>query len=204
MIQGFLQGLMVGFSIAAPVGPIGLLCIQRTLAGGRIAGLVSGLGAATADAFYGAIAGFGVTFVSTFLVAQQAWIRLLGGLFLIFLGVRVLRSKPRGSSANPTNRRLVTDYASTLVLTLSNPLTIISFAAVFVGLGLVGGGRDYLTAGVLVAGVFSGSSLWWVILSASVGAFKQRFGTRAMSWVNRLSGAVIGIFGLLALASLLV
>ena len=145
--------MIIGLSIAAPVGPIGLLCIQRTLAKGRASGLVSGLGAASADALYGAIAGFGITSVSGFLVTQQLWIRLLGGLFLIILGVRIFLKVPLGSAEVIGRINLGSDYASTLGLTLSNPLTILSFAAVFVGLGLIGSSGDFASAPSLVLGV---------------------------------------------------
>lgn len=201
LFQGLLQGVVIGFSIAAPVGPIGLLCIQRTLARGRASGLVSGLGAATADGVYGGIAGFGMTFVSTLLVSQQAWIRLLGGAFLVYLGARIFLNIPRDSSVVVGSRRLVNDYATTLALTLSNPLTIISFAAVFAGLGVASNAGDYGAATVLVSGVFVGSALWWILLSVVVAAVRQRLHSGGMRWVNRLSGTIIAIFGIIALLS---
>jgi threonine/homoserine/homoserine lactone efflux protein len=204
LIQSFLQGLLVGFSIAAPVGPIGLLCIQRTLSKGRISGLVSGLGAATADATYGAVAGFGLTFISTLLVHEQLWIRLLGGAFLIYLGARIFLSIPKETDGAVKGQRLTSDYATTFALTLSNPVTIVAFAAVFAGLGLIGQAEDYVTATALVSGVFAGSTLWWVILSSSVGTLKGKLRPDQMRWVNRLSGLVIVAFGLAALLSLIV
>ena len=202
MVQGFLEGLVIGFSIAAPVGPIGLLCIQRTLNYGRRAGLVSGLGAATADATYASIAGFGVTFVSSFLVNEQLWIRLLGGAFLILLGLRTFLSVPRDSTVSEGRKRLANDYASTFALTLSNPLTIVSFVAVFTGLGILGQARDYWAATELVTGVFAGSTLWWIVLSTGVGSLKGKVSPGRMRWVNRLSGAVIAGFGVVAILSL--
>lgn len=205
MIPGFfLQGLVMGFSIAAPVGPIGLLCIQRSLSKGRIAGLASGLGAATADALYGSLAGFGVAYVSNFLVEEQTWIRLVGGVFLLYLGSRIYLSVPKDSAVEAGERSLVGDYGSTFVLTLSNPLTIISFAAIFAGLGLAGAGGDYASAVVLVSGVFSGSALWWVILSTGVGSLRTRLTSSGMRWVNRISAALIVAFGLVALFSLVI
>ncbi len=195
---------MVGFSIAAPVGPIGLLCIQRSLANGRVSGLVSGLGAATADAMYGSMAGFGVAYVSDFLVGEQAWIRLIGGAFLIYLGLRIYFSAPKNSAVAAEGRNLAGDYVSTFALTLSNPLTIISFAAIFAGLGLAGAGGDYVGAVTLVSGVFSGSTLWWVILSAGVGWLSTRLRSGGMRWVNGISGVLIVTFGLVALLSLVV
>jgi threonine/homoserine/homoserine lactone efflux protein len=196
-----LKGILLGFSIAAPVGPIGVLCIRRTLAGGRLSGFVSGLGAATADAFYGSIAGFGLTFISGFLVSQQAWLRLLGGAFLLYLGIRTFVAKTAQTAAAANGEGLAGDYASTLLLTLTNPLTIISFAAIFAGLGVASGSSDYASAATLVAGVFLGSASWWFILSGGVSLFRTRFSLTGMNWVNRISGAIILGFGVLALLS---
>ena len=202
MLFGFyFQGLVVGFSIAAPVGPIGLLCIQRSLAKGRGSGLVSGLGAATADAVYGSVAGFGLALVSAFMVSEQGWIRLVGGAFLVYLGARIWRGAEREAEPAERSRGLLGDYGSTFVLTLSNPLTIISFAAIFAGLGLVGTGGDYGAAAALVFGVFSGSALWWVVLSTGVGFFRNRLRSGGMRWVNRGSGVMIASFGVVALLS---
>lgn len=207
-ITFLLRGLVLGFSIAAPVGPIGVLCIRRTLADGRAAGLASGLGAATADALYGCIAGFGLTFLSGFLVSQQTWLRLAGGAFLCWLGIKTLLARPvenrQAVPEAPRSHGLAGAYASTLFLTLTNPMTILSFAAIFAGLGLAGsGGRDYASAGMLVLGVFLGSAAWWLLLSSGVGLFRQKFSPRAMQWVNRLSGVVIAGFGVAALLSAL-
>jgi threonine/homoserine/homoserine lactone efflux protein len=206
-----LRGLMVGFSIAAPVGPIGVLCIRRTLAEGRAFGFVSGLGAATADAVYGGVAGFGLTFVSSFLVGQQAWFRLVGGAFLCYLGLRTFLSQPAKDVASTRTSGLLGAYASTLFLTLTNPMTILSFAAIFAGLGPVlspvegsalgDGGGSYLSAAVLVLGVFLGSALWWLLLSGGAGLFRHKLDLQKLRWVNRISGAVIAAFGLLALLS---
>jgi threonine/homoserine/homoserine lactone efflux protein len=203
-ITFLLKGLLIGFSIAAPVGPIGVLCIQRTLDRGRIYGFVTGLGAATADGFYGFIAGFGLTIISSFLVAQQQWIRLIGGIFLVYLGLRTLLSRPATKAATIKERNLLSAYASTVFLTLTNPTTILSFAAVFAGIGLGGATRDYLAASILVCGVFLGSALWWFILSGGVNLFRKKFNTQGLRWVNRISGLIILGFGLLALGSLLV
>lgn len=196
-----LRGLIIGFSIAAPVGPIGVLCIRRTLTEGRASGLVSGLGAATADAIYGCIAGFGLAFISNFMVSQQVWLRLIGGVFLCYLGLKTLLTKPAEQAASTNGNGLVGAYASTLFLTLSNPMTIISFAAIFSGLGLAGTSGNYVSAGVLVLGVFIGSALWWLILSGGVGIFREKFNTHGLLWVNRFSGVIITGFGLFALLS---
>lgn len=197
-----LKGFVIGFSIAAPVGPIGVLCMRRTLAGGYVSGFVSGLGAATADAIYGSIAGLGLTLVSDFLVSQQAWLRLIGGVFLCYLGLRTFLAQPSEHTVSAKQNGLIGDFASTLFLTLTNPLTIISFAAVFAGLGLGDSSGNYASAGVLIAGVFLGSALWWLLLSGSVGLFRARFTPHGLRWVNKISGAIIAGFGLLALLSL--
>lgn len=195
-----LKGVIIGLSIAAPVGPIGVLCIRRTLAEGRRAGLVSGLGAATADAIYGCIAAFGLTFISGFLVSQQTWLRLIGGLFLCDLGARALLTRPAERPAAASGVGLGGVYASTFILTLTNPMTILSFAAVFAGLGLANTGGDYVSALLLVGGVFLGSASWWLLLSGGVSLFRDRFGTAGLTWVNRVSGLVIIAFGVVALA----
>ena len=196
------RGIVIGFSIAAPVGPIGVLCIRRTLAEGRLSGLVSGLGAATADSIYGCIAGFGLTFISNIFVQQQVWFRLIGGVFLCYLGLKTLLTKPREQAAPAEGKGLVGAYASTFFLTLTNPLTILSFAAVFAGFGVADASRSYVSASVLVLGVFTGSALWWLVLSGSVGLFRTRFDPRGLHWVNRISGLIITGFGLFALLSL--
>ena len=199
----FLRGVLLGLAIAAPVGPIGVLCIRRTLAQGLLAGLVSGLGAATADAFYGFVAAFGLTFISSFLIDQQSWIRLIGGLFLCYLGIRTFLAPVAEEAATSAGNGLIAAYSSTLFLTLTNPLTILSFAAVFAGLGVGAAAGDYGAAVATVLGVFSGSALWWLALSTGVSLFRSRFTPRAMRWVNRISGVVILGFGVAALLSLL-
>ncbi len=198
----FLRGLIIGFSIAAPVGPIGVLCIRRTLANGRLSGLATGLGAATADGMYGCVAGFGLTFISGILINQQMWLRLFGGLFLCYLGIKTLLSQPAGQEAKAGGTGLLGSYASTFLLTVTNPMTILSFAAIFTGLGLVNTSGSYTSALILVLGVFLGSGTWWFLLSGGVGLFRDKFNTQAMFWVNRISGIVITVFGVIALGGL--
>jgi threonine/homoserine/homoserine lactone efflux protein len=199
----FIKGLIIGFSIAAPVGPIGALCIRRTLSQGRHAGLVSGLGAATADAVYGFIAGFGLTFISDFLIHQQIWLRMSGGVFLCFFGIRTFFSKSNSGTSDLKSNGLIRSYASTFFLTLTNPLTILSFAAIFAGLGIASYQTGYLSATVLVIGVFLGSCLWWFILSTGVGFFRSGLNATGMKWINRVVGIVITGFGIIALIGLL-
>jgi len=198
-----LRGLIIGFSIAAPVGPIGVLCIRRTLTEGRTHGLISGLGAATADAIYGCVAGFGLTFISNFLINQQIWLRLIGGSFLCFLGVRTFLSKP-AEKADPTKANgLFSAYASTFFLTLTNPMTILSFAAIFAGFGVGSAEGSYVSAAILVLGVFIGSALWWLVLSATVSMFRKKFTASGLQWINRIAGIILVGFGLIVLFSLL-
>ncbi len=198
--------MLIGFSIAAPVGPIGVLCIRRTLSEGRAAGFASGLGAATADAIYGLVAGFGLTAVSAALLEYQAWIRLVGGLFLCYLGVRSFLARPV-EDVEAADRRgggLLGAYGSTLLLTLTNPVTILAFAAIFAGLNVgLDGGVDYGAAGTLVGGVFVGSALWWLLLSGLTGLFHARITPRTLRWINRVAGVVILGFGVIALVGLL-
>lgn len=195
----FYKGILLGLSIAAPVGPIGVLCIRRTLAKGRTSGLLSGLGTATADALYGCIAAFGITAVSVFLVEQQSYLRLVGGLFLLYLGITTFRSSPAVFSSKEGRQSFTGDYASAFFLTLTNPMTIISFAGVFAGLGVGAAGVNYQSAACMVLGVFLGSMLWWLLLSTAVDNMRTRFDQQRLSWVNRVSGIIIAAFGVFSL-----
>lgn len=193
-----LKGLLLGFLIAAPVGPIGVLCIQRTLNKGRLSGFVSGLGAATADGFYGAVAAFGLVIISSFLIEQQFILRLVGGAFLLYIGIKSFYSKPQEIDASiKTNTSLVKDYLSTVLLTITNPMTIISFTAVFAGIGFLAG--NFSSALLLVIGVFLGSALWWLILSFGVEWIKSKIKNFSLDIVNKISGVVIVIFAVLIL-----
>ena len=194
-----IKGLIIGLSIAAPVGPIGVLCIRRTLAEGRLSGFSSGMGAATADATYGIIAAFGLTSISSFLIGQQTWLRLIGGLFLCYLGIKTFITKPSDKTISSNKRGLIGNYLSTFLLTITNPMTIISFTAVFAGLGIGTIQTDYWSSLILVVGVFLGSGLWWLTLSTIVHFFGNRFNTKGLTWVNKVSGIVIFIFGVIAL-----
>jgi len=200
MMIFFIKGMAIGFSVAAPVGPIGVLCIRRTLARGRVSGLVTGLGAATADALYGSVAAFGVTFVSNFLIGQQPWLRLVGGGFLLYLGIRIFKAKPKQDIDSKNETAIISDYASTLFLTITNPATILSFAAIFAGLGLGSTNSSYFSASALVCGVFIGSALWWLILSTGVSAFHENIDDVILGFVNKMSGSIILAFGIAALA----
>ena len=199
----FLKGLIIGFVIAAPVGPIGVLCARRTLTHGRRAGFFSGMGAATADAIYGFIAAFGLTFISAFLVGHQSSLRLIGGGLLLFLGAKAFLAKTVKKTDLPRSARHYAGmYTSTFFLTLTNPMTILSFAAVFAGFGLAGTRGSVLSAGVLILGVFLGSAIWWLFLVGLFSLYRKRFQAHQLVWVNRVSGTIIAASGILALLSL--
>ena len=197
----FIKGFIIGFSIAAPVGPIGILCIQRTLSNGNLQGLVTGLGAATADAFYGFIAAFGLTLISNFLVDQTFWFRLIGGLFLCYLGIRAFSKKPSSESVTLKKSSALSAYGTTFFLTLTNPMTILFFAGIFAGLGIANQSIQYAAAGLMVVGVFSGSAAWWLLLSGAAGILRNRFNEAKMVLVNKFSGIIIMVFGVIALIS---
>jgi threonine/homoserine/homoserine lactone efflux protein len=200
----FAKGVMIGLAIAAPVGPIGVLCIRRSLSAGMRAGLVTGLGAAAADAVYGAVAGFGLTSVSVFLLDHQVAIRTLGGAALLVIALRILFAPPAAARQGLNGEaRLAGAFVSCFLLTLTNPTTILSFLAIFAGLGLAEWVRDYGAAAVLVLGVLLGSALWWLFLSGAVSLLRARLSAAALVWINRFSAAVILLFGLFALAPLL-
>lgn len=199
IMEFFVRGVAIGFAIAAPVGPIGMLVIRRTLAEGRTLGLVTGLGAAVADTLYGAVGAFGLSFISGFLVGHAFWTRLIGGFFLCWLGIRTFRARVREGGGDTAAASYLTAFATTVLLTLSNPLTILSFMAVFAGLGL-GMGGGYGAASLVVTGVFLGSALWWVLLSGGVALLRHKLEPAAMRWINRGSGLFLLAYGLAALA----
>lgn len=195
-----LKGLIIGFSLAVPIGPIGILCIHKTLKEGHLSGLVIGAGAATADAIYGCIAAFGLTVVSDILISQELWLRLIGGGFLLFLGVKTFLAHPEEQSTSSNGKGLFGSYVSTFLLTLTNPLTIFAFVGIFTALGL-GNGLNYFSAWTLVLGVFTGSCTWFLVLSYSVTTFRKKFNSVGIVWLNKISGVLIIIFGIIAIIS---
>ena len=199
----FLKGLVIGFSIAAPVGPIGLLCLQRSLAHGRMTGFVSGLGAATADAVYGALAAFGLGVVTHAMISQVHWLRLAGGLFLLYLGFATCRAAAPAAAAQAKEAsRWSLAFVSTFALTLTNPLTILSFVGIFAGIGAESLGQGTGAAALLVAGVFVGSAAWWLFLANAAGWLRPRLQAGGMRFVNLAAGAIIAGFGVWQLAGL--
>lgn len=199
----FLKGIVIGFLISTPVGPIAVLCMQRTLQEGRIHGIVSGLGAATADAVYGFFAASSLSFISNFLIKEQLWFRLVGGLYLCYIGVRICRSKMVQNAAPGDGASHFSNYVSALFLALSNPGTFLVLAAIFAGLGVTQTRVHHVSVGLLVSGVFLGSGLWWFILSSVTGEFLKKLDYVKLAWLNRISAIVIAGFGVLVLTSLI-
>lgn len=196
-----LKGIAIGFALALPIGPIGILCIRKTVAEGHFSGMVVGFGAATADALYGFVAAFGLTVISDALLNQQLWIRLIGGAFLCYLGIKTFLAKMPESSQPTNGKGLIGSFVSTFLLTLTNPLTIIAFIGVFAGFGLRNGELSVGSASVLIAGVFLGSSLWFFLLSYSITLFRNKISSTGLGWVNKVSGMLIVLFGFIAIAS---
>lgn len=191
----------MGFAIAAPVGPIGVLCIQRSLQEGFKMGLMTGLGAALADGTYGLIAGLGLTVIATLLITHAFWIRLVGGIFLLYLGMKIfLTSTNEKTTKGKADKSSWHAFVTTYFLTLTNPMTVLSFIAIFAGLGLVNSSMDYSYALILVLGITLGSAIWWLILSGSVALIlHHKITPLILRLINRLSGLIILAFGIWAL-----
>ncbi len=204
MLAFFLKGIVIGVVIAIPVGPVGILCMRRALFQGRIAGLLSGFGAASGDAFFGVIAASGFTAVSDWLFDYRQWLRLAAAIFLMIAGASALRTPPPVGPPAPRRREsLLTDFASTFALTLSNPVTIFVFIAVFAGFGLSGADLTLARALILVAGVWSGSLFWWLLLSFGAGTFSRFVEPHQLHWINRGSGGALLLCGVALLAAFL-
>lgn len=202
----FIQGLFIGFAIAAPVGPTGILCIQYALHHGFWVGLNAGLGAALADGLYGCVAGFGLTAISSFLIQQQFWIRLLGGFFMLYLGFRLILKPPASLDIYDSQKRSFLSsnaFGTTFLLTLMNPVAMMAFIGVFASLGLGQQQNNYCDAMFLVFGIMLGSALWWLILSSIVTfSFHNRISIRLMKSIHWFSGVIVLLFAWLTLHGL--
>jgi threonine/homoserine/homoserine lactone efflux protein len=193
-IDLFLRGIAAGFAISAPVGPVNVLCVSRTITKGWRAGVVSGFGAASADTFYGAIAGFSISIVIGFLIREQSKLRLFGGILLVLLGIWYYFKRPEPLSKRGADSSDHSDVVTTFLLNLTNPTTVLSFLAVLAVLGLSGQRPAWLTL-IMIGGIFVGSMVWWLILTGITNHFRERFNDRAMLWMNRIGGIAIGAFG---------
>ena len=194
LLVDLLKGVAVGIVIALPVGPVGVLCVRRTLFEGPSFGFISGLGAATADTIFGVIAGFGLTIVRDFMLRFQNWFGAAGGVFLVYVGIRALLRRGDEEPEPVEGEALFAAYVSTFALTITNPITILAFAAIFAKVGVSAQG-GYLDTGALVAGVFCGSLLWWLALSFGIAGLRRLVGTVRLVWLNRISGAILTVSG---------
>ena len=195
-----LKGIVVGIVIAVPVGPVGVMCVRRTIFASRLAGLISGVGAATGDAMFGFIAAFGLTFISDLLIGYQQWLRVAGGVYLIWVGGSALLAPPEITPRSPRSAE-IRDFVSTFALTLSNPITILVFLGIFSAIGLSGDEATLERAAILVLGVWLGSLIWWLAVSFGLGSLFRSFEPRYLGWINRGSGTILLVSGAALLAA---
>lgn len=194
-----LKGISIGFSIAAPIGPVGVLCIRRTLQKGKTSGFISGLGASSASLLYGVTLLFGFSLFSELMSKCQFWLRLAGGLFLIYLGCRILFTKFSIKPKEKTSYNLLNDYFTTFIINLTNPITLISYFAIFSSYGFEEGEGVTAFTSFLLLGIFLGSAIWWAILSNGISYFKSKLNQEALRWINRIAGSIVIGFGVLSL-----
>jgi threonine/homoserine/homoserine lactone efflux protein len=204
LVALLLKGVLVGIIIAVPAGPVGVLCIRRTIFHGQLAGFMSGLGAATADAVFGIIAAFGLTVISDLLLDYRDWLRVGGGAFLLYIGITAFIADPlAGTQAQRDPEDLLSDYFSTFALTITNPITILAFLAIFAGIGFTGAEATLGRAAILVLGVWLGSLVWWAALSFGAGRLRMSFDRHHLVWINRGSGGILVVSGVALIGSLL-
>jgi threonine/homoserine/homoserine lactone efflux protein len=192
----FIKGMIIGLTLAVPVGPISLVCLHRTITAGRLHGIFSGLGVATADSFYAAVSILGLTIISGLIISNQEIFRYLAGLILILIGIRVFLTLPAGVNTAAQHETYHTDFFTLLAVAIANPLTLLFFIAILPGFGIMVHSTEPFSAAGFVAGVFSGSMTWWILLCGSVGSVRSRISTCHLQMINRISGLMILFFGL--------
>jgi threonine/homoserine/homoserine lactone efflux protein len=192
----FAQGLLLGLAVAVPIGPVAIMCIRRTCSNGPLLGFISGLGAASAHSLYAAIGAVGATLVSDFLVGHGAAIRFAGGIFLLYVGLRIARAPRRASVNEARLSGALSAYVSTALFALSNPMTVVLCSAFFATLSPSRGSPDDQSVTLTVAGAFAGSAAWWLALSLAVATLRRWVSTRVMDRVNAVAGCAIVLFGL--------
>ncbi|MGD0079327.1 MAG: LysE family transporter [Methanoregula sp.] len=190
-----MQGIVIGLTLAVPVGPISLICIHRTVADGRLHGIFSGIGVATADSVYAAVSFLGLTVVSGLILGYQSVFRSLAGLVLVLVGIRVFFSEPASVSTDSEHEPYLKDYLSMVAITIANPLTLVFFIAILPGFGYIFQGTSVIAAAEFVAGVFIGSTIWWIVLCGSIGSVRSSIGRENLKLINRISGLLIVCFG---------
>ncbi len=201
------KGIIIGLSASIPLGPIGVLCIQRTLNKGRKSGFISGLGAAAADGFYAIVAGFSVSVIIDYLTEYQTSLRIGGGIVLLFMGYKLFTTNPGKQLRDQLKRKrkgLFGDFISIFALTISNPITIFVFMAVFAGFNLVESQSDHTNVFSLITGILLGATTWWFTLSTVVSIFRGKFKLRRMLLINRIAGVLVILFGLFVFSTLII
>lgn len=202
-LEFLIKGLIVGFLASIPLGPVGILCIQRTINKGVFSGIISGMGSATVDALFAFVAAFGLTYIINFIEEQQFYIQLIGGAVMILLGVKIFNTNPIKQIRRHRKKKnkLVEDYLSVFILTLSNPLAIFLFVAAFASFGLVTSKDTALKSWMIISGVFLGAMLWWGTLTFFVDLFRKKFRLKQLWWINKIAGVLVIVFGIAAMLS---
>lgn len=202
-LEFLIKGLIVGFLASIPLGPVGILCIQRTINKGNFSGIISGMGSATVDGFFALVAAFGLTYIINFIEEQQFYIQLIGGAVMIVLGVKIFNTNSIKQIRRHRKKKnkLIEDYFSVLFLTLSNPLAIFLFVAAFASIGLVTSKDSLLKSWMIISGVFLGAMLWWTTLTFFVNLFRKKFRLKQLWWINKIAGVLVVLFGMLAMLS---
>lgn len=195
-ISPFLEGIVIGLTLAVPVGPISLLCIRRAVADGRLHGIISGIGVTTADTLYAAVAVLGLTVVSGFIVDWQFFFRAVAGLVLIAVGVKIFLTAPSAPEENGRHEPYLRNYLSMLAITLANPMTLLFFLVILPGLGIILGGGGLVASLAFIIGIFTGSVCWWVVLCGGIGSVRSRLTCENLRIINRISGTLIVLFGI--------
>lgn len=205
-LEFLIKGLIVGFLASIPLGPVGVLCIQRTINKGRISGLFSGMGAATVDGLFALVAALGLTYIINFIEEQQFYIQLIGGGVLIFLGAKIFYTNPINQIRRQRKKKnkLIEDYFSVLFLTLSNPLAVFLFVAAFAGIGMVTSHDSATKSFMIIAGVFLGAMVWWGMLTALIDLFRKKFRLKQLWWINKIAGLLIIVFGVAAMLAVFI
>lgn len=200
----FVKGIIIGLLVSAPLGPIGIMCIQRTLNRGYMSGFISGLGAAAADILFAVIAGFGLSIIINFIEEKHIYFQILGGLFVLYIGFRIFNTNPvkqlRLQKMNRT--RLSQDFVSIFLLTISNPLAIFLFIAIMAALKVANHMLSIFELSILVAGVAGGAILWWFVLASIANRFRKKIRLKSIWWLNKITGSVVFLFGLMVILSI--
>lgn len=204
-MQYIIKGIFIGLMVSVPLGPMGVLIIQKTLHKGKLAGLVSGIGAASADTFYAIVAAFGFGFIVNFIETQEFWLQLVGSLVLVLVGLNIYFANPikQYKTQRESKVGFFSDFVSLFFLTASNPIVVFVFIAAFAGTSIFGGSEPTVfSESMVIIGVFLGASLWWYTLSTIINIFRKKFRLRSLFVINRVSGIVISILGLLMFIAL--